>query len=124
MLKITIPGNPVTKKNSQRIFTRNGKPFVMPSAAYKQYESDAGWHIRCKGLGIDCPVNVKCVYYMATHRRVDLANLLEATCDMLVKYGVLKDDCSEIAASHDGSEVLYDREHPRVEIEITERGTI
>ena len=73
MLKITIPGNPVTKKNSQRIITRNGKPFVMPSAAYKQYESDAGWHIRYKGLGIDYPVNVKCVYYMKT--QADLGNL-------------------------------------------------
>lgn len=48
-----------------------------------------------------------------------LGNLLEATCDILVKYGVLKDDNSDIASSHDGSWVLKRQEKPRVEIEIT-----
>ena len=57
---------------------------------------------------------------MDSLRRVDLANLLEATCDILTHYGVLKDDNSRIVASHDGSRVLLDREHPRAEIYIEE----
>ena len=57
---------------------------------------------------------------MATRRKVDLVNLLEATCDILVHTGVLEDDNSRIVTGHDGSEVRYDKENPRVEIEISE----
>jgi len=118
--KFIIPGNPVTKKNSPQIFRnkKTGRPFVSPSDQYKEYEKGAGWFL--KPIGIDYPVNVKCVYYMQTRRKVDLGNLLAATCDILVKYGVLADDNSGIVVSHDGSRVEHDRENPRVEIEIRE----
>ena len=118
---MTIPGDPRTKKNSQRILRTGNRTFIAPSSAYVQYEKDCGWFLKGKGLQIDYPVNVKCVYFMKTYRKVDLGNLLAATCDILVKYGVLKDDCAEIVVSHDGSAVRYDKENPRVEIEITER---
>lgn len=98
-----------------------GRPMVLPSEQYKQYEEQAGWFIPCKGRKINMPVNLQCVYYMPTRHKVDLANLLAATCDILVHYGVLADDNSSIVASHDGSRVLYDKESPRVEIVITER---
>ena len=65
-------------------------------------------------------MNVRCVYYMKTARRVDLANLIEATTDILVKTRVLEDDNSKIVAAHDGSRVELDRKNPRVEIEIEE----
>lgn len=61
---------------------------------------------------------MKCVYYMPTRHKVDLCNLLAATCDILVKANVIEDDNSKIIVSHDGSRVLYDKENPRVEIEI------
>lgn len=60
------------------------------------------------------------LYYMATRRKVDLANLIEATCDILVTAGVLADDNSRIVAAHDGSRVDYDKQNPRVEIWIEE----
>ena len=120
--QITIHGRPITKKNNSQIVVnkKTGRPFIIPSRQYKQYEDMAGWQIKCKGMMVDYPVNVKCLYYMPTRHRVDLVNLLEATCDILVKYKVLKDDDSKIVASHDGSRVLYDKSDPRVEIEITE----
>lgn len=121
MIKITIPGRPITKKNHQQICrSKSGKPFVRQAKRYNDYETAAGYFIPCKNLGIDYRVNVKCLYYMPDRRRVDLGNLLAATCDILVKYGVLRDDNSDIAYSHDGSRVFKGRENPRVEIEITE----
>lgn len=69
---------------------------------------------------ISARVNVRCVYYMKTARRVDLANLIEATTDILVKARVLEDDNSKIVSAHDGSRVELDRKNPRVEIEIKE----
>lgn len=121
MIRFIIPGRPITKKNHQQICrSKSGKPFVRQANRYTEYETAAGYFIQCKNICIDYPVNVKCLYYMPDRRRVDLLNLLEATCDILVKYGVLKDDDSEIAYSHDGSRVFKRQENPRVEIEITE----
>lgn len=93
---------------------------IIPSAQYKQYERDCMWQMPQKAKQeIDIPVNVQCVYYMPTRRRVDLVNLLEATDDILVNAGVLADDNCKIVAAHDGSRVDYDKHNPRVEITIS-----
>lgn len=108
------------KKNSQQIIINKstGRPMVIPSKQYREYEKECGWFVQGKGLKIKDPVNVKCVYYMPTRRRVDLTNLMEATHDILVKYEVLEDDNSKIIRSVDGSRVMYDKENPRTEITI------
>ena len=118
----TIPICPRTKKNHSQVITVNGRPRVIPSKQYTQFEKDCGFYIKCKNLNIDYPVNIKCVYFMDTHRKVDLLNLLGATMDILVHYGVIADDNSKIVVSHDGSRVDYDKENPRTEIEITSIG--
>lgn len=120
-LKITLYGDPRTKKNSARILQgRGGRRFVAPSEAFEEYQTGCLWQIRAPPEPISARVNVRCVYYMATRRKVDLANLIEATCDILVKAGVLADDNSRIVAAHDGSRVDYDKQNPRVEIWIEE----
>lgn len=120
-LRIWIPGDPRTKKNSQQIHVRGSRRWIAPSEAYRQYAADCALRIPSAArLHIDWPVNVQCVYHMATRRKTDLVNLLEATLDILVEAGVLADDNSRIAASHDGSRVQYDRDNPGVEIIITE----
>lgn len=119
-MKLTLYGDPRTKKNSARILrTRSGAPFVAPSKAYGDYETDCLRQIKKPRSPISARVNVRCVYYMKTARRVDLANLIEATTDILVKAHVLEDDNSKIVAAHDGSRVEYDKENPRAEITIT-----
>ena len=115
---ILIPLEPKTKKNSQQIVNKGGRPFLIQSKAYRQYEKDA--MIFLKPLGIDYAVNVRCLFYMKTHRRVDLTNLLEAIDDVMVKAGTLKDDNCDIVAGHDGSRVYYDKDNPRTEIYIEE----
>lgn len=114
-----IAGNPITKKNSQRIVHFGGHPRIIPSKAYKEYEKRCKQYMPDIPTKIDFPVNVRCTYYMKTRRRVDLVNLQEATLDILTKYGVLEDDNSAIVVSMDGSRVLHDKEFPRVEILIT-----
>lgn len=120
MIRITIPLPPVTKKNSQRIVVVRNRPMILPSQKYKDYERDAMPALLPYRKGYTGPVNLRCLYYMPTRRRVDLCNLLEATCDLLVHHGVLADDNSAVVVSHDGSRVLYDREHPRTEIFLEE----
>lgn len=92
---------------------------LVPSKQYEVYETACLWQIPASARqGISSPVNVRCIYYMPTRRAVDLVNLLEATCDILVEGGVLADDNCRIASTHDGSYVTYDKENPRVEITI------
>lgn len=117
-MKITIQLNPVTKKNSQQIIKIKNRYMIIPSKQYKQYEKEVKQFMPDIET-INYPVNVKCLYYMKTKRKVDLNNLLEATTDVLVKYKILEDDNSKIVVSHDGSRVLYDKDNPRTEIIIT-----
>lgn len=118
-MKFTILLEPVTKKNSQQIIMCKGRPMIIPSKKYKEYEKRAGLYLNNKDKHIDYPVNVKCVYYMPTKRRVDLSNLLNATLDILCFYDIIDDDNRNIVYSMDGSVVLYDKENPRTEITIT-----
>lgn len=128
-MKIVIHGNPVTKKNSQNVVfvgekcpvCHKGKRAIpMQSSQYKMYEKLAAKELPTMDAPIDKPVEVTCLFYMKTQRAVDLTNLEEAIDDILVKYGVLADDNNKIIVSHDGSRVLYDKDDPRVEIEIKE----
>lgn len=120
MIKFTIPLQPISKKNSQQILVNKstGRPFIMPSKAYKLYERAAAMFIPCPKQPINYAVNVKCFFYMKTHRKCDLTNMLEAIDDIMVKCGLLEDDNFTIIESHDGSRVLYDKENPRTEVEI------
>ena len=115
MIKFVIGVAPKTKKNSQQIIRIKGKPRIIPSKLYKKYEKDSAPFIPNIET-INYPINLKCIYYMPTRRKVDLNNLLEATTDMLVHYKVLEDDNSKIVVSHDGSRVRYDKNIPRTEI--------
>ena len=119
-ISFTINLSPVTKKNHQRIVVPKGssKPIVIPSQQYTDYQKNAQWFIP-KNHFINSPVNIKCLFYMPTHRKCDLTNLLESIDDVMVYAGLLADDNYEIIAAHDGSRVLYDKENPRTEVYIT-----
>ena len=125
-VKFVIPLPPVSKKNSQQILMNKstGRPFIMPSAKFKQYEREAAWFLKPRPpRPIDCALAIKCLFYMPTRRRVDLTNLLEAIDDILVGAGIIADDHSGIVVSHDGSRVLYDKDNPRTEVTITRLDT-
>lgn len=115
-IKIVIPIEPRTKKNSQQIIMIKGRPIIVPSKQYKAFEKACKEFIPKIDKPIGYIVNVQCKYYMPTRRKCDLTNLLEATDDVLVHYGVLEDDDYSVIYSHDGSRVYYDKENPRTEI--------
>lgn len=119
-MKFVIPLRPITKKNNMQVIKnrKTGRLMVIQSKQYLQYEKDCQWFMPTVNEPIDYPVNVKCLYYMPTRNIVDLVNLQNATLDILVKYGILKDDNYKIVVSMDGSRVLYDKESPRTEVEI------
>lgn len=120
-MHLILYGRPITKKNSSRIVKCGNYHRILPSKAYEKYEKECLLQITGKyKLKLDGKYNLKCLYYMPTRHRVDLVNLLEATCDILVAGHVIADDNSKIIVSHDGSRVLYDKVNPRVEIFLEE----
>lgn len=119
-INITLYGRPITKKNSSQIIKAGGKRKVIPSKQFSAYQEACLYQLLKAPKTSEENLNMQCLYYMPTRHRVDLVNLLQATCDILVKAKVIKDDNFKIIASHDGSRVLYDKENPRVEITLSE----
>jgi len=127
MIYYRIPLRPVTKKNSQKIVRVRGRYMIIPSTQYKRYEKDAGCYLIPTEPPIEYPVNVKCIYYFHPNKDgsipknlPDLVNLIEATCDVLVKNKIIKDDNCMIIRGHDGSEAIYDPFHDEcTEVEIS-----
>lgn len=122
MLKIVIPINPVTKKNHGQIINVKGHSIMLPSKPYQEYERKCKQYIPTLSQPpIDYPINLKVLYYMETRRKCDITNLLQATCDILVRYKILSDDNYSIVSSVDGTQVFYDKENPRSEIYIEQK---
>lgn len=122
-LNFTLDVTPRTKKNSQQMITLpTGKHILVASKAYRQFETECIKDIKKKGVKvsspIDCPVNLKCIFYKDKDYKSDLVGYLQAIQDTLVKAKILLDDNHKIVQSTNGSKVFLDREHPRIEIEI------
>ena len=110
-----IPLKPVSKKNSLQIaYAKGGKPFIVQSPQYKKYERAVKGFLPPMDKPISEPVNIKYTYWFKKNKdgsvpktKVDLTNLMNATDDLLVKYGILEDDNCQIVQGHDGSRVYY-----------------
>lgn len=123
MKTFVIPVKPTSKKNHGQIVMRGKYPLLLPSKQYLAFEKACLPFLNQikADIGIiEYPVNLQCLFFMETRRRVDLANLLNAIDDAAVKSGLLLDDNRDIIAAHDGSRVFYDKTNPRIELTITE----
>jgi Holliday junction resolvase RusA-like endonuclease len=121
MLSYTITGNPIVKKNTQKVIHRGGRSFVVYSAQYRGWMNNAMDELALQkrpDQPIDQPILLVCKFFMQTKRIVDLSALYEGVQDTLVKMEILADDNFNIVVGHDGSRVLLDRKNPRVEIAI------
>lgn len=119
-MKLTIYGQPITKKNSQQIIMAGKRPCIIQSKAYRQYAKLAKEQIALLGAckPFYTPIQVTCLYYLATIRTPDLCNLMASTHDILEDAGIILND--ELIKSVDGSRIIGKDPNPRVDIEITE----
>lgn len=120
-MQITIPIEPVTKKNHSQVVMIKGRPIVLPSKPYQEYEKKCKEFMPKLSEKINYPINLECHFYKGTRRKCDITNLLQAVCDILVKYGIIEDDNYSVVASVDGTFVDYDKENPRTEIYISKK---
>ena len=122
MIKIEIPVTPRSKKNSQQIIVCKGRPMIIQSELYRQYERECAMFLPKVDVPIEKPINLKCTFIVPDRRKRDLTNLLNAIQDILVKYGVIADDNYNIVNSTDGSRIVYEKGIGKtiIEIEIKE----
>ena len=122
-MEFTIPVAPRTKKNSQSFVTlKTGRTILLPSKTYREFEKQVvGWtHATFGNLEpISNPINLCCKFYMDKRYKSDLVGYLQAIQDALIKAKFIEDDNHHIVTSVDGSEVLYDKTNPRIEVKIT-----
>lgn len=123
MIEFTLNVRPATKKNSGQIVMRGKYPVLLPSKQYQKFEKECLPYLRhvkdTVGI-INYPVNIECIFFTETKRKIDLTNLLNAIDDAMVKSGLILDDNRDIIAAHDGSRVFHDKFNPRIEVKITE----
>lgn len=132
MIKLTLKGRPITKKNSQiPIKTKSGKFFIIQSKQYRAYEKECLWQIKEQLIILSLQqrlpkpvlfpiigkIQLQALYYMPDRRRPDLLNLLQATADIVEKAKVIENDRDIV--SFDGSRIMeVSKENPRVEVYI------
>ena len=120
-INITITGRIPSKKNSRITVRKTGRSF--PSKAHEAWYKDATVQLmkqRAPRKNLE-RVRVSIYIYFPDRRVADLTNKTESIMDLLVGYGVLKDDSWQVARPLvlDGG---YDKENPRAEIIITDLG--
>lgn len=114
---ITIPGDPVVKKNNRPIYrnSNTGRPFLGKSQKLREAEERAVMYCNAALIDqIDCDVEVCFIFYTKTNRRIDLSNAVQLYEDALQASGILEND-SQIR-SLDGTRQFKDAHGPRVEI--------
>jgi len=103
ILNIKLTGNIPPKKNNRRIFTsKYGSIINIPSKNHYDWHSNAIYELQNARVGRLCIEEVHCIvltFYSSytakqkpSSKLFDLTNKAESVMDLLVDYGLLKDD--------------------------------
>jgi Holliday junction resolvase RusA-like endonuclease len=119
MIKITIPGSPVSKSN-YKAFRKDGRAYMASSgndARYKAYEDAICLAVKqnYKGKTIDeeCILIIK--LFFKNNKKGDAHNYPKSICDGLEKSQIIANDYLFKPVV---IEEYFDKENPRVEVEI------
>ncbi len=119
-LRITVQGNTIAKKNSERIVKMGRRRAIRPSAAFDLWAEEVAWQLKnaLRWTG-DYPVDVCVFWYRKTRAKFDFDNMAGSIQDVLVRAEILEDD----SMMHVYPVVLgwaVDKKNPRCEVEIRE----
>jgi Holliday junction resolvase RusA-like endonuclease len=113
MIHIKLTGLVRPKKNSKRMIFRGRKPLLLPSENFVSWHADAVIQLAIQSAPkdrISIPVSISISFGFKDKRRRDLTNMAESVMDLLVDYGVIKDDCWQICrkVAMNGHESIID----------------
>lgn len=118
MFTLVIKGQIVSKKNNKQICGRGNRKFIRSSDRYIEWNADAVMQLRRQ---YHRPPLEKCKviirFYYKDRRKRDTDNGSNSVFDTLKDAGVIIDDNWMVVIKH-MVEPFYDKENPRVEIDI------
>lgn len=120
IFQCTIPGRPIVKKNTKRIFGAGRFKRIVYSPKYQEWERHAAKHVRraLNAKCIDYPVAAWFKFYFANKQgEADTSNLIEGPQDLLKKMGVIVDDKLIHLVT---AQKFFGASEPRTEIELRE----
>ncbi len=120
-VNITIFGQVIAKKNSQRVVRMGSRYAIRASKAYEKYAKTAIQQASAHKWKGEYPVIVEMFFYRQTKRQFDLDNMQGSILDILVNAGVIEDDSMlyVIPAIHKHGWQI-EKDNPRTEIIIRE----
>lgn len=118
---ITLFGSmPPSKKNSRKLFTRGHRIFNLPSDKYTEWHEDASWQLKkfTHSWRMQPFYEIELRFFPDSRIKFDLSNKAESVMDLLTDNGFIQDDnyiyVPKLTLVYGG----YDKENPRVEIEV------
>jgi hypothetical protein len=123
LLQFTIPGRPSTKKTSQRVVRRGGFTKILPSLLYEKYEKhckefcEEAWKNQ-NYPPIDCGVGIKIKVYLDSWIVGDECGYQQAHGDIIQAHGIIADDMWIHWIDKNEHMIFYDKENPRIDVEI------
>ena len=123
ILRFSIPGRPSTKKTSQRVVRRGGFTKVLPSLLYEKYENHCKEYCeyfwkKYDLAPMDFGVGIKLKVYLDSWVVGDECGYQQAHGDIIQKHGIIADDMWIHWMDRNSHMINYDKENPRVEVEI------
>jgi hypothetical protein len=98
ILRISLPGRPITKKTSQEIIYKNGRPLIIQKGNYTKYEKECGKPMLAawSDLGhrpMDFGVGIRMRIYLENYVGVgDQNGYMQSLGDILQEHDIIADD--------------------------------
>lgn len=93
-ITLAIEGRPISKKNSRvHVTTRDGRKFVLPSEAYREFAKLASLQLReYRNVMLKAPYKVSYRFFLKGKLDADLDNLIAGINDILQENGIIDND--------------------------------
>jgi len=124
-MNITIQGQTIAKKNSQRVVKMGQRHAIRASKAYESYAKGAVIDLMGLKWEGSYPVVIEIFFFRQTKRSFDLDNMVSSVLDILVNAKVIEDDSMlhVIPKIHKHGWQI-EKDNPRTELTITEYSPI
>lgn len=114
-----LQGQVIPKKNSRRLFYKNGRMINLPSERYQNWHDDCSKQLETlKVPKFNPPYKITYSFWFKDKRPHDLDNVIASINDLLKDAEVIKDDDSKLLVEIHAYYKGVSKESPRVKVDI------
>lgn len=112
-----LEGQVPAKKNSRRLFYKNGRMINIPSEKYQEWHDNSRKQL--EGFGkLKPPYDLTCTFWVKDKRPRDLDNMIASVCDLLQDVEIIENDDAKLLTHIEAYYGGVDKDCPRVKIEL------